>query len=181
MNGWMDEWMDGWREGWKDKWTNYLKRICLPCRRPWFNSWIGKIHWKRDRRPTPVFLGFTGVSAGKESACNAGDLGLIPGFGRSPGGGHGNDSSILTWRIPMNREAWATVHGVKKSQHNWAINNSTDVSNYHYNPNKELFQHLSNFPLATWPSPNTTKPLQPLICSISVISSFWGGYISGIL
>ena len=57
-------------------------------------------------------------SAGKVSACNVGDLGLIPGLGRSPGGGHGNHSSILAWRIPMDRGAWqATVHGVTKS---WA-------------------------------------------------------------
>ena len=35
---------------------------------------------------------------GKESACNAGDVDLIPGLGRSPGGGHGN--SLLAWRIP---------------------------------------------------------------------------------
>ena len=34
--------------------------------------------------------GFPGGSAGKESACNAGDRGLIPGLGRPPGGGHGN-------------------------------------------------------------------------------------------
>ena len=34
--------------------------------------------------------GFPGGSDGKESACNAGDLGSIPGLGRSPGGGHGN-------------------------------------------------------------------------------------------
>ena len=34
--------------------------------------------------------GFPGGSEGKESACNAGDLGSIPGLGRSPGGGHGN-------------------------------------------------------------------------------------------
>jgi len=34
--------------------------------------------------------GLPGGSAGKESACNSGDLGLIPGLGRSPGGGHGN-------------------------------------------------------------------------------------------
>ena len=40
--------------------------------------------------PTPVFLGFPGGSAGKESFCNAGDLGSIPGLGRFPGGGHGN-------------------------------------------------------------------------------------------
>ena len=43
-----------------------------------------------DRLPTPVFLGFPGGSDGKESACNAGDLGLILGLGRSPGGGYGN-------------------------------------------------------------------------------------------
>ena len=36
------------------------------------------------------YLGFLGGSDGKESACNAGDLGSIPGLGRSPGGGHGN-------------------------------------------------------------------------------------------
>ena len=41
------------------------------------------------RLPTPVFLGFPCGSAGKESACNAGDLGLIPGLGRSPGEGKG--------------------------------------------------------------------------------------------
>ena len=37
-----------------------------------------------------MFLGFPGGSAGKESTCNAGDLGSIPGLGRSPGGGHSN-------------------------------------------------------------------------------------------
>ena len=42
-----------------------------------------------DRLPTPVFLGFPGGSAGKESACNVEDLGLIPGLGRSAGEGKG--------------------------------------------------------------------------------------------
>ena len=45
--------------------------------------------WRRDRLPTPVFLGFPGSLAGKESVCNVGDLGSIPGFGRSPGEGTG--------------------------------------------------------------------------------------------
>ena len=40
---------------------------------------------EKDRLPTPVFLGFLCGSAGEESACNAGDPGLIPGSGRSPG------------------------------------------------------------------------------------------------
>ena len=51
----------------------------------WFDSWVGKIHWRRDRLPTSVFLGFPCGSAGKESACNAGDLGSIPRVGRYPG------------------------------------------------------------------------------------------------
>ena len=46
--------------------------------------------WRRDRLPTLVFLGFPCGSDGKEFACNAGDLGLIPGLGRSPAGGQGN-------------------------------------------------------------------------------------------
>ena len=37
-----------------------------------------------------IYMGFLGGSDGKESACNAGDLGLIPGWGRSPGEGNGN-------------------------------------------------------------------------------------------
>ena len=45
--------------------------------------------WRRDRLLTPVFLGFPDGSDGKESACNAGHMGLVPGLGISPGGGHG--------------------------------------------------------------------------------------------
>ena len=43
----------------------------------------------------------------KNPSANAGDvrdLGLIPGSGRPPGGGHGNDSSMLAWRIPWTEE-----------------------------------------------------------------------------
>ena len=54
------------------------------------DSWVGKIPWRRDGLPTPVFIGFPGGSDGKESTCNVGDLGSIPGSGRSPGGGRGN-------------------------------------------------------------------------------------------
>ena len=57
----------------------------------------------------------------KNPPASAGDLrdaGLIPGSGRFPGGGHlATHSSILAWRIPMDRGVWwATVHGVAKSQ-----------------------------------------------------------------
>ena len=51
---------------------------------------VKKIPWRRDSQPIPVCLGFSGGSDVKESTCNVGDLGLIPGLGRSPGEGHGN-------------------------------------------------------------------------------------------
>ena len=61
-------------------------------------------------------MGFPSGSDSKESTCNVGDLGLVPGSGRSPGEGMATHSSILAWRIPMDRGAWwATVHGVTKS------------------------------------------------------------------
>ena len=41
---------------------------------------------------------------GKESTCNAGDMGSIPGLERFPGGGHVTHASILTWRIPWTEE-----------------------------------------------------------------------------
>ena len=52
-------------------------------------QFLRKIPWRRDRLPTPVFLGFPCGSAGKESSCNAGDLGSTSGLGRSSGEGKG--------------------------------------------------------------------------------------------
>ena len=51
----------------------------------WVRFLVRKIRWRRDRLPTPVFLGFPCGSAGQESSSIAGDLGLIPGLGRPPG------------------------------------------------------------------------------------------------
>ena len=62
-------------------------------------------------------MGFPGVSDGKESTCNAGDLGLIPELERSPGEGNGNPLQYSCLENPMDRGAWqATVHGITKSQ-----------------------------------------------------------------
>ena len=55
----------------------------MQCGRLWFDSWVGRIHWKRNKLPTAVLLGFSCDSAGKESACNAGDLSLIPWAGKT--------------------------------------------------------------------------------------------------
>ena len=53
----------------------------------------------------------------KKLPASAGDVGLIPGSGRSPGGGHGNLLHYSCLENPMNRGAWwATVYGVAKSQ-----------------------------------------------------------------
>ena len=81
---------------------------------------FGKIHWRRDRLPTPVFLGFPGGSAGTESACNVGDLGLIPGLRRSPGEGKGYPLQYSG--LEHSRDC--TVHGVAKSL--------TRLSDFHF-------------------------------------------------
>ena len=77
------------------------------------HNWVSELNWITDypwagksycmvhtRLYFMVFLGFPGGSDGKESACNAGDLGSIPGSGRSPGEGMATHSRILAWRIP---------------------------------------------------------------------------------
>ena len=63
-----------------------------------------------------VLEGFPGGSV-VEPACNAGDPGLIPGSGRSPGEGNGDPLQYPCLGNPMDRGTWqATVHGVTKSQ-----------------------------------------------------------------
>ena len=64
-------------------------------------------------------MAFPGGSAGTESACNVGDLGSIPGLGRSPGEGNGNPLQYTCLEIPLNRGDWqgtGAAHGVAKSQ-----------------------------------------------------------------
>ena len=76
----------------------------------------------------PVFLGTPGGSDSKESTYNVGDLGSIPGLGRYPEEGMATHSSILAWRIPMDRGAWwATVHEVEKKQ-TWLSNKHFSLS-----------------------------------------------------
>ena len=80
----------------------------------------GRFPWRRDRLPTPVFLGFPSGSAGKESTYNAGDLGSIPGLGRSPGEGKGCPLRYSGLENSMN----CIAHGVTKSR--------TRLSNFHF-------------------------------------------------
>ena len=71
-----------------------------------------------------VYMGFPDGSDDKESDCNAGHLGLIPGLGRSPSEGNSYPLQCSGLENSMDSRAWqATVHGVAKSQ--------TQLSNYH--------------------------------------------------
>ena len=81
-------------------------------------AWWVTIHGVTELDVTNDLRGFPGGSEVKASACNAGDLGLIPGSGRSPQGGHGNPLQYSCLENPMDRGAWwVTVHRVAKS---WA-------------------------------------------------------------
>ena len=63
-------------------------------------------------------MDFPGGSVVKNPPANAGDMGLIPGWGRFPGGGNGNPLQYSCWDNPMDRGAWqARVHGVQRAGH----------------------------------------------------------------
>ena len=97
-----------------------LVKFCLKCRRPWFDSWVRKIRWRRDRLPMPGILAFAGDSAGEESACNVGERGSIPGLERFPGEGKGYQLQYSGLENSM----VSIVHGVTKSQ--------TRLSDFHF-------------------------------------------------
>ena len=61
-------------------------------------------------------MSFPGDLDSKESVFNVGDLSLFPGWGRSPGGGHGNPLQYSCLENPTDRAWWAMLHGVAKSQ-----------------------------------------------------------------
>ena len=110
------------------------QRIHLQCRRPQFDSWVRKIPWRRERLPIPVFLGFPCGSAGKESSCNVGTLGLIPELGRSPGEGKGYPLQYSGLENSMD----CIVHGVAKSQ--------TQLSNSHFHFSLSTGPTVSSLP-----------------------------------
>ena len=68
---------------------------------------------EEEKTSLGLIMGFPGGSEVKASACNAGELGSIPGLGTSPGEGNGSPLQYSSLGDPMNREAWRlTVHGV---------------------------------------------------------------------
>ena len=84
-------------------------------RRKWSKSSQQLWNHPKEAFAFPTYKGFPGGSAGKESACDAGDLGSIPGSGRSLGEENGNPLKCSYLGNPMDRGAWrATVYGVQK-------------------------------------------------------------------
>ena len=73
-----------------------------------------------------LLLGYLDSSVSKESTCNAGDPGSIPGLGRSPGEGNSNSFQYSCLGNPMDRGAWwATVHGIARIRHELATKYKT--------------------------------------------------------
>ena len=102
---------------------------------------------------------FHGDSAGKESACTVGDLCLIPGLGRSPGGGKGSPPQYSCLEHPVDRGTWrAAVHGVTKSQ--------TRLSSFHLGSQK--LDPSGSF--SEWPPQATPRASFFFFCNHEVFS-----------
>ena len=108
--------------------------------------------------------GFPGDSVVKNLPSNAGDVGSVPGWGRSPGGGHGNPLQYSWLENPMDGGAW-WVHGVTESDRterlstqarmpviNWAVNNSYSKikSEFTYHKLDILFKMIRGNKVFRW-------------------------------
>ena len=95
-------------------WASLVAQLVknLPAMQETLVQFLGQdICWRRDRLPTPEFLGFPCGSACKKSACNVGELGLIPGLGKSTGEEKGYPLRISGLENSMD----CIVHGLAKS------------------------------------------------------------------
>ena len=114
-------------------------------------------------------LGFPHSSVGKESSCNAGDLGSIPGLGRSPGEGNGNPLQYFCLENPMDRGTWwSTLHGATRVRHDIATKPS---SIYFTHDSVYISMLLSQFAPPS-PSPTmTTSPFSTRLISTIFLDS----------
>ena len=142
-------------------WVSLVAQLVrnLPAyRRPQFDSWVRKIPWRKNRLPTPVFLGFPGASDSKESSCNVGDLGSTPGLIRSPGAGH--DSPL------QYGESLENPHGQR---------NLTDYSPWGCKES-DTTEWLSMAHIECWLHTYLQLPcllyfLKPILCDTSIVTS----------
>ena len=167
--------------------AKYSQWLCLWLGTPWGKDrerggWRG--HRRRSWQVICDHMGFPCGSDGKESACSAGDLGSIPGLGRSPREGNDNPLQYPCLENPMDRGAWwAAVHGVAKSgttewltlhtvyficdhKHMHHFQDSADKPLYKINstsPNKARF-HKGKKPAGWSQSTPRWKPMMETTC-----------------
>ena len=97
------------------RWASLVAQLVKNLLAVW-ETWVRSLGWE-----DPLEKGFPHSLVSIESACNAGDLGSIPGLGRSPGEGNGNPVQYSCLENPMDRGAWQdTVHGVARVRHDLA-------------------------------------------------------------
>ena len=130
--------------------------------------------WLPSRWIGRCTLGLPGSSVGKESACRAGDLGSIPGWGRSSGEGNGKPIQYSCLENPMDRGAWqATVHGVARVRHDSATKPPQA-------PRSSLYSWLHIFRTSREPS-EPEKPNLPHLRAHWTRSVFhWYDYLAAI-
>ena len=147
-------------------WMFYKQRRWLSSR--WFFQWYlySKELWNIQVASPPratsrhalllsitESLGFSGGSDGKESTCNEGDLDSIPGGEDPLEEVMATHSSILPWRIPMDREAWrTTVYGIAKSQTQLSAMQAHACVHAHTHTHKHTYTARKSKVLCFWPS-----------------------------
>ena len=119
---------------WPRDWTcvSCIGRRILHAEPPGKSIWVvtGQWFWtEREERFYTYPRNFPGGSDAKESACSAGDIGLIPGLGRSPVKGNAYPFQYSCLENPMDRGAWwaTTACGVAESENNWAHTYTWDI------------------------------------------------------
>ena len=149
----------------------------LPCRQRipprtlpvWYDNDV-LVVW-RERIVWLVLHGFLGGSESEESACNAGDLGSIPGIGKSPAERNDNPLQYSWMENSMDRGAWwATVYGVAKSR-TWLSDWHTDTQT-HTHPSCVVHRRLSGNVCweksvnSSWHLPRSHTACSPLLFPI---------------
>ena len=113
---------------------------------------FGKICWRRDRLPTPVFLGFPYGSAGKESTCNVEDLGSIPGLERSPGEGIGYPLQYSGLENFMLYSSVEFGRAVCKTPNGWILHYELVIVKVTASPPSPAHAALEQRPFQCWSS-----------------------------
>ena len=145
-------------------WSEEVNKLFLPKATILLNENLGNNHSVKSIEQFKKNLGFSHSSVGKESACNSGDPGLIPGSERSPGEGNGNPLQYSCLENPMDRGAWrATVHEVARVRHDLATKPPTTILEiYGISAKNSVFGILVN--CFSQPSPSSVSSWKEQPC-----------------